>query len=362
MIRILYICTVPIGNNGITNVIFNYIENIDSTRFHIDILGINNPEKIYIDRLKATNGKFYCCTYREKNPIKYICYLNKIVRDYKIVHVHGNSGTMAIDLLGALLGGCKIRIAHSHNSNCVYKKVHYLLKPFVDLLSTERFACSEEAGRWVYKKKFKILINAFKLDKFVFTEEQRNSTRKNLGIKKNEILLGHVGLFNEQKNQDFLIKVLKSCLENNMSVKLCLVGKGEYEERIRKKCSELDIENKVIFYGETNNVQNVLSAMDIFLFPSLFEGLGIALIEAQIMGLPCIASEYVPRITNLNGITKYMSIDDDSIYDWVREIGCCREKIENRLWLIRRVNRSNYNIDFQIKRVQELYQKLVEIT
>lgn len=315
--KILIVNTTPFGPGGIAKVIAFYYEKIYGGEFAFDIVGNNTqiPDE-YIELFKKGNSKVYCVT-RKKGVLRYIWKLFWICKSghYDAIHVHGNSASMVVELLVAWMCGVKGRIAHCHTSKCEHQKMHRLLLPMFSRLYTKALACSKEAGEWIFgQNNFLILNNALDVQRYTFSQERRIQCRREFGIGEDEILFGHVGYFNETKNQEFLLEFMKKLIPH-MKTKLLLVGDGKTRLKVEEKTKQLGLEDRVLFAGVRNDIAAILQGMDIFLFPSKWEGLGIALLEAQLTGMPCIASENVPKATNLAANVTYLPID--SVDDWV---------------------------------------------
>lgn len=200
---------------------------------------------------------------RNTEPVKYFFSLLAIIKsgNYDIVHVHGNSCTMAIELFAAMLCGCKRRVAHSHSSGCNHIKAHKLLRPVFEMCCTERLACSKEAGKWLFQgREYTIVENAMNLEKYRFDMKKRVDIRQQMGIEENEILIGYVGIFVNQKNQKFMVDVLESLRKENAKYKLVLVGEGELRGEIEEYVRQKNLENVCLFYGETDDVTGIMSA------------------------------------------------------------------------------------------------------
>ncbi|MCC8155797.1 MAG: glycosyltransferase family 1 protein [Oscillospiraceae bacterium] len=232
---------------------------------------------------------------RRTNTLNYFVSLVKVIRKQKIdvVHAHGNSGTLAIEMLAAKLGGCRKRIAHSHNTQCDQVKADKLLRPLLNVTYTIALACGEDAGRWLFgSRPFQILKNGRDFNIYSYNAQTRERVRLeyNLG---NSLTLGHVGGFFEQKNHRFISRIYHEIVKMQPTAKLFMIGDGPLKPEIEELCA--DIKDNVIFTGSIDNVQDLLQAMDVMILPSLFEGLPLVAVEWQINGLPCLLSDKVTR-------------------------------------------------------------------
>lgn len=318
-IKILCINTNGLHNDGITNSILNYYSNFKMSEFEIHMQLTKDVDKELMNKIEKMGIVPVFSTYRKNVPL-YIIKTAKQIRkfQYNVVHVHGSSTLLLIDLLAAKLGGCKVRIAHSRNTKCGHNKINMVLRPLFDSLCNERFACGVDAGRWLFQDKdFTVMKNGKNLSRFKFNKNAREKIRKELKTE-DYIAIGHVGNFNYQKNHEFLVRVFKLLLERDNRYKLFLMGSGEKLAEIQCLVSELGIENNVIFMGSINNVDEVLNAMDLMLLPSHFEGLPNVVLEWQISGLVSAISN---TITNECIVTPYvsqLSIESESEWiDWI---------------------------------------------
>lgn len=320
-ISILVIVNAVFGYDGISNVATNYYKYQDKTQVRMDMVTINPiPEVLRLEIEKDGNHSFVIAG-RNRNPVMYILSLASIIKKnrYDIVYVHGNSATMAVELFAAVLGGCKVRVAHSHNTQCDHQKIHRLLMPVFSRLYTDCCACSVEAGQFLFgKKKCYVVNNGLYLPKYMFNQKIRDLIREKYNLD-DKIVIGHIGRFAYQKNQEFLVEVLKATIEKGYNTALLLVGGGEMVDEIKQKVREADLEDRTVFYGTTDRVNEVVQAMDCFVFPSRFEGLGIVALEAQASGLACVASEQVPKKMKVVEQTSFLSLDDQ-MDTWVNTI------------------------------------------
>ncbi|HAT4246480.1 TPA: glycosyltransferase family 1 protein [Clostridium perfringens] len=318
--KILYICTVDLSKNGIATFILNYFELLVNSGVHVDILASNIVDDEIKDLIEKKNMKLYIVPQRKKQVIKYFFSVLNILKKekYNVCHVHGNSCSLAIELFAALLSGCKARIAHSHTSSCNHKFIHKLLRPIFEISCNKRFACSDKAGKWLFNnKEFIVLKNGINLDKYKFDYKNRDKIRSQLNIKDDEILIGHVGYFEEVKNHRFLINLFNKLHKTNSKYKLICIGDGSLRDNIANMVNKLNLNKEVLLIGNVSNVNEYLSAMDLFLLPSLYEGLPFVLIEAQASGLVCLTSNSVSIEANISNNVEFIKLYED---DWINLI------------------------------------------
>lgn len=316
MKKIAIISTVGLKYDGITSVIVSYLEAMDLSGLEVYVIATNVCEPEIQTKLIQLGCHIVQLPSRTSHPVMYFIELSKFIykNQIEVVHGHGNSATLAIEMGAAWLGGCKCRIAHSHNTKCDQVYVDKILRPIFNCMYTEAFACSKEAGKWLFKDKdFFVLTNGRDINKYKFNKITRTAVRNKLGIDK-EICIGHVGGFYEQKNHAFLIEIFREIKKIENNVKFFLIGDGPLKNQIEQKGYGLDIN----FTGNIDNVCDYLNAMDGMLLPSFFEGLPLVSIEWQINGLPCILSDKITKECSLAKNIKYMSLDNP--HKWAVEI------------------------------------------
>ena len=322
--KILFINTVDLNKNGISTFIINNAKLL-ANHNSISIAYFNTIEHTLEKSLIKANIKLIHLPSRKGKVFLYYRKLIDIIRNgkYDIVHVNGNSATMAIELKAAQVAGCKVRIAHSHNTRTEHKIINKLLLPLFNATVTNCLACSKEAGQWLFKnRKFYIVNNGVDLFRYYPNLDRRSSIRNKLQIKSNEIVLINVGGFNFQKNQEFLIRMIPLLKEK---FKLILVGNGTNFKKDKQLVSEIGLERKVIFTGNIDNIQDYLSAADIFVMPSRFEGFPFSLVEAQASGLTCFVSDKITKQVNLTGNVNFLPIEN--VKPWIHKISQYKSNI-----------------------------------
>ena len=299
-IKILYVLTI-LNKGGLETMIMNYYRNINKDKFEFHFLVHRNSGDYEKELLEdgAFIHRVSPLSFSVRNFLKYREELDTFFKNnpFDIVHVHNNSFGY-FPLKYAKKNGAKVRIMHSHTSALKddAKKILLgkLLNKKIPKVATDLFACGDEAGKWMYRnKKFEIIPNAIEVDKFVFNPEIRNSFREKLSAQ-NTINIINVARFNYFKNHLFLLDVFAEIIKRNANFKLFLIGDGELKPQILEKIKRLKIEDKVELLGVRNDIPELLQAMDVFLFPSLFEGLPVSLVEAQASGMKCVISDGVP--------------------------------------------------------------------
>lgn len=316
-IRIAHVIGKWVGG-GVEAVVMNYYRNIDHNKIQFDFICDEDSTNIPYDEIEKLGGNVILIPPYQK-LISYHKKLKKILKDgnYKIVHSHINTLSV-FSLFAAKCAGVPVRIAHSHSTTNKKEKKKNLLKqilrPFSKIFATDYMCCSELAGRWLFGNKeydkgnVYLLNNAIDLEKFKYDENVRKEKRKELNIDDDTLVIGHVGRFVEQKNHRFLIDIFNEVHKQNDNSILILVGQGPLIEEMKNKIKSLDLENSVKFLGQRKDINELYQAMDLFLFPSLYEGLGMVLIEAQMSGLYCLASDIVPINAKVSNNIEFISL------------------------------------------------------
>lgn len=363
MNKILQVSCNGLTNGGVQQVIMNITRKL-SDEFKFDILVFTENEEYYDKEFLSYGGKIFRIPNKKRKIKKFdidlyirsfriILGTYKILKNngpYKAIHCH-NYFESALCLIAAKMAKVEIRIVHSHNdfSNVHYSKLRCVLqkiyKKILNILATDKIGCSKLAINYLFDndKKAYVINNAIDLNKFYIKEV----TPKNY----DEVRLLHVGNFSEQKNQIFLLKISKELVRKKINFKMFMVGgETEYLDLVKKQIENEKLEEKVKILPANTDISQIMNNSDLFIFPSLYEGLGIVLIEAQATGLHCIVSKAIPDEADLGNI-EY--IDDFEITSWVSCIEkCIKERIERKS-----VDMKEYDINNIIKEYRKIYLK-----
>lgn len=298
MVRVLQVVT-SMDRGGLETMLMNYYRHIDRTKVQFDFLTHRQKRAAYDDEIEALGGKIYRLPRLVPWSKSYLSALDHFFDEhpeYKIVHVHQDCLSSVI-LKAAAKHGVPVRVAHSHNAS-QDKNLKYLIKLWykrtIPKYATDLFACGKDAGDWMFGgAPFRIINNAIDVAAYTYAASKRQEVRWQLGLE-NVFTIGHVGRFNQPKNHPFLLEIFAALLKKEPNAVLLLVGGGEDMPKMQAKAKTLGIAEHVRFLGVRSDVAELMQAMDVFVFPSLYEGLPVTMVEAQAAGLPCIISDKVP--------------------------------------------------------------------
>ena len=357
-IRILHVVT-QMNRGGLETMLMNYDRNIDHSMVQFDFLEHRDAVTDYDREILALGGGIHRLPRLNPfNPL-YLRALDRFFREhpeYRIVHSHVDC-MAGIPLEYAKKNGVPVRIAHAHNSNQPKNfkyPIKLIYKRKIPKYATHLFACGEDAGRWMFGgQPFSILNNAIDSERFVFSSALRDEKRAELGLDEKTILLGHVGRFSTQKNHAFLLDIFAALLKIRPDCKLLLIGQGDLDQQIHEKVDALGLSDRVIFAGERSDVNALMQAMDVFVLPSLFEGLPLVMVEAQAAGLPCVVSTGVPAACErTKGLVSFLPLDAGA--------ECWAEQILKSSTIERRdtsaeIKASGFDIRENAEKLQEFY-------
>lgn len=358
-IRVLQVVTI-MNLGGLENFLMNLYRKVDRSKIQFDFLVHRQERGAFDDEIEQLGGKIYRLT--ALHPFKYFSY-RKMLKDffrqhpeYKIIHSHINEGN-AIVLSIAKECGVQQRISHSHIDTTIGKfgVLREIPKRLTSRYSSFNYACSVNAGKWLYgKNEFEVFKNSIDVNRFKFNRENRNKIRKQLNLSDDQLLVGNIARFNTQKNHRFLVEVFFEFLKLKPDSKLILIGEGNLENEIKARIHHLKIEKNVIFTGVVFNTEEYLSAMDLFLFPSLFEGLGIVAVEAQCNGLPVLMSENIPDETVLTDLIQIKSLKS-SVKEWTEKLFEMSGSKQNRIEYAEMIRQKGFDIETNAEKLTKFY-------
>lgn len=353
-----------LGITGIGTVIMNYCKALDKNKYDLTILAGEPIADSYRRECEIFDINLIALPSRHQKSLRHYWGLLRELRKGKFdaVHIHGSSSMMAIELFVAKIAGIKVRIAHSHSSCCSHMKLQNILNPFFKKMYTMSMACSDAAGDWLFgSDNYIVLPNGFDTTKFIFSEQERYRIRRELGVE-NKFVLGHVGRFNEIKNQKYLLDVFENIGKKIEDVYLLLIGTGPDFDIIKDLVHKHPFSERIILYGESNDISSLYSAMDVFLFPSLYEGLGLVAVEAQISGLPCVISDKVPKIVEVGENVSFLPIGAEGEKVWSDQIAEYKALSLDRTNVYTRIESKIHKFDMVscAKKLENIYDSLMK--
>ena len=360
MNKILVINTVPTERNGITGVIFNYLNAIERGGLRMDLLSLNEPNSVYIKQVEERGGKVYVLPRRGNRIFRYWNGLRILVSEnhYDIVHVHGNSHTIVLELTAIKAAGGAKCIVHAHSTSCSHMLLHHLLSPIFSVLCDYGLACGAKAGYFMFgKSRFVIINNGVDVERYRFNPMNRKKTRNLLNITEGECLLGHVGYFQDIKNQRFIVEIMRHL---DSQFKLVLIGDGPQRKEVKERVIEYGLSDRVIFTGSITNVESYLSAIDLIIMPSLFEGVPLTLIEQQASGLNCVVSDTITREADKTGNVTFVPLSDgpEKWASIIKKMPVETERTKISEEAIGRIETTGYSIQREANKLLDFYHSI----
>lgn len=365
-VRVLHMLH-SMNRGGAETMIMNYYRHIDREKVQFDFLLTFQGKSDYEEEILALGGKiFHVTPLTLKTMGAYFKDIERFLKEhpeYRIVHSH-NSSKSVFPLRIAKKCNVPVRISHSHNmflGNGASPKelLRKLLRTPLKKVSTHNFACSKDAAIWLYGEKYweegkvKVLPNAIDVTKFSYSIDVRDNYRKQFNLE-DAFVVGHVGRFQEQKNHTFLLDIFAQIAKMQENAKFVLVGDGPLREEMEQKAKQLGIAKQVIFTGVREDVANLMQMMDVFVFPSLFEGLGIVLVEAQAAGLPCFTSkDVVPKEVKATEHLQFISLNESAEH-WAKMVLENKDNFERKA-RVQEIKAAGYEIKEAAGKLERFY-------
>ncbi|PGZ75804.1 glycosyltransferase family 1 protein [Bacillus sp. AFS029637] len=369
-IRVLHIVS-AMNRGGAETLLMNIYRNIDKSQVQFDFVSHRTEKCDYDEEIALLGGKIYRIpSLGQVGPFAYIKELTKIMSDNRYVAVHAHTdyqgGFVAV---AAKKAGIKKRICHSHSNNwpqgsgVAARVTLKILRSIIKYAGTDYCACSSEAARFLFGEKMlhhnkvELIKNGIDIKQFIDVEiEEISSVRKELCIPDAAKLIGHIGRFSESKNHIFILQVLKEILKKDTNFIAILAGDGPLKASIELKAKELGIYENIRFLGVRNDIPIIMNIIDVFVFPSLFEGFGIVTLEAQCAGVPCVVADTIPKNTDMGlGIVSFVGLDE-KIEIWSTEIykALLKERPEKAI-IINNISKLGFDINNSILEWLTLY-------
>ena len=362
-IRVLHVVG-AMNRAGTETMLMNIYRNIDREKVQFDFISYSKEEAHYDKEIKELGGKVIKLS--KTTSVKELINAIKENGPYEVVHAHTlfNSG---IAMLAAKKCGIKNRISHAHttldNGSSIARKIYINSMRFlINKYSTQTLACSREAGKYLFgekeinKAKYSYFPNLINYEELLHKPEREVIKFKEEYNLNDGIVIGHIGTLKESKNHKFLIEIAKYMTEQNIDVKLLLVGEGSLRKELEDLTREYNISDRVHILGIREDINVMLHSMDVFVFPSIFEGLGLVLLEAQAAGLPCIVSEAIQPEADL-GLNLFTNLKlDDGVEIWSKHIMKSVNKKEISLDKVSRAfEEKEYSKDRCISKLMKIY-------
>lgn len=349
---------------GAETFLMKVFRTIDKFKYRLDFVVCTKKECAYNTDVKKLGGTIFIVTGKERNPLKNFFEIKKIVKEnsYDSVMKISEYSIGAIDLLAAKYGGATRRIFRATNGGAIETKskllLHKILIPLANYVTTEKIAPSTEAAIFTFgkmaveKQQVRILNNGLKLSDYIIDDICSDTLKEKLGLE-GKYIVGHIGRMSKQKNHKFIIQVFSALLRKNKNAHLLLVGEGELYNAIYNDVKNRKIEKYVSFLGVRSDVPQLLSIIDVILFPSLYEGMPNVLVEAQAEGVPCVISTNITKEIKLTECISFLSLSDP-IESWVetieavekKDILVCQNSLKERGYDIEKVIKDFIDISF----------------
>ena len=357
--RVLHVLNKISVDSGVSTVVMNYYSKLDHNRITFDFMLNEEPSPSIRAYIESNGSKIFVMPgLKFVNTIKYIKALKQfyLTNDYKIIH--GHVANSAVFYLG-LAKNTPFKIIHSHNSKAsdiFWKSVrNRILSLRIKSTANLFFACSNDAANFLFGSNTNAVIvnNSIDIGSFIFSQMKRDKKRAELGLS-DEPLIGHIGRFCPQKNPGFIIDVFHEIYKKNKNFRLMLIGSGELYPQIQQKVKKSGLEDAVFFPRITEDISGYLSAMDVFVLPSLFEGIPLTAVEAQASGLPVLLSDKISKDVDVTGETVFLPLDKSL---WVNSI--LSVTANDRIAAGKRVKNSRFDIDTQVEELCGYYEGLL---
>ena len=356
-----------LDRGGAETMIMNIYRNIDRGKIQFDFVKHTNQKCAYDEEIKKLGGKIYCMPkYKIINHFQYKRAWKSLLKncpEYKIIHGHIRS-TASIYLKIAKQMGL-ITICHSHSISdgkglkaLVKKYIQKRIPQYCDYV----MACSKQALIWLFGLKYNnpenslIINNPIDTNKFKFNKQYRTSIRKKYNLDDKSILIGHIGRFVDVKNHRFIIKIAKKIVNQNNNIYFMLCGDGELKDKIQKKVQKYKLSNNILFVSSKTDIYKYYNAFDYFILPSKYEGLGMVLIEAQINGLRCLASDKIPYEAKISNKLEFLTLEENAWIDFLEKNLLKTDDRKVTLFS----DLTKYSIKDQVNKISNVYLSLME--
>ncbi|MBP1949065.1 glycosyltransferase family 1 protein [Virgibacillus litoralis] len=365
-LRVLHV-VVNMNRGGAETLIMNLYRNIDRSKVQFDFLTCK--EGVFDSEIIRMGGKIHRIPYvTEAGHKGFNRALNQFLKthyEYKIVHSHMDKMSGFV-LKAAKKANIPVRIAHSHNTESeggiTSRTYKWYAGSKINAHATHYYACSHAAARWLFKNKSEeafILKNGIETEKFKFSQQNRNAIRRELNLDKGTLVIGNVGRMAPQKNQLQLLDIFAGLNKQIVNSVLLIAGEGPLKKEIEAKIEALNLSGKVKLLGVRDDIESILQAIDIFVFPSMHEGLPVTLVEAQGAGLPCLIADTITREVDMgSGLVEHLPLRDTD--SWIKRIISLEKQIRPRIIDYHSLSKNGYDIKETAEQTQASYLVLGE--
>lgn len=350
---------------GTESMLMNIYRRINRNKYQFDFVSYEDGEADFDKEILDLGGRVI--TLSKTNSIKQLYDVMKKYGPYDVVHAH-TLFHCGIACFAAFFARVKVRIAHAHttadDSHHLLRKIYILIMRFlIFIFATKKLACSGEAGSYLFGKKNLLRQNYHHFPNVIDYGIYANVSQKDIekfksinGINDDHIVIGHIGTFKQSKNHQFLLKMMESLVKVNPNALLLLVGDGELRQKIESLAEQMKLIENIKFLGKREDIPTILHSLDVFVFPSLYEGLGMVLLEAQASGIPCIVSEAVQPEADVGiGLVETVQLHDGPIV-WAEKINQkVSKRKKNQINIKDAFNKSNYSLKNLLERLQQIY-------
>ncbi|MEW4225658.1 glycosyltransferase [Rossellomorea marisflavi] len=367
MIKVLqYGLTSHLG--GIETYLYKLYKHIDKTKYRFDFLILEEEKDVCFHKeFKEFGSEFFSITPRAKNPIKNSLEIKSVLKkgNYDLIHCNMNSLSYSEPIFTGLKQDVPV-LVHSRNANPPSSKItqilHLINSKKLNQKNVTRIAVSDLAGKWMFGDSvlFQTINNGLDVNKYKFSSSARKLKRKELGISHEDLTIVNVGAFREQKNHRFIIKVFSEVIKKKVNSKLVLVGEGNLMDDVKNYANELGILKNIQFLGNRKDISEVLSASDVFLFPSFYEGFPNAVLEAQTSGLPCLIANTITKEIIINKNVYHYSLEKNE-KEWAEKImNIYHEEKDSaeRINFANDIVNKGFSVDSEVERICKIYDRL----
>ncbi|MFD1707995.1 glycosyltransferase family 1 protein [Siminovitchia sediminis] len=367
-VRILHVVS-AMDRGGAETLIMNIYRNIDREKVQFDFISHSAGTDEFEKEIEMLGGKiYYILSLGHSGPLLYVKNVMKVmnINQYAAVHIHTDFQG-GFPALAAKLSGIEHRICHSHSNHWMKNSaaavaVLPVLRLMIKSFSTQICSCSHDAAvflfgkRAVDKEKVQIIKNGIDLEPYLTSYGKKLSLHEEFKLDKSVKIIGHIGRFSKYKNQIYILSILKKLREKDQAFAAVFVGDGPLKVIVEQEAEKLGLQDYVRFLGVREDVPRLMRGFDIFVFPSLFEGFGIVMLEAQCSGVPCVASSQVPIETDMGlGLAEYIDLDD-GVEAWSEAV---QKKIQNerpsKIDIEKRLTKKGFHVKASIQKWMNLY-------